>query len=291
MDSSWPNKSTPVIIHDPYRRLEKIGTQQNDPEESDRDDLEDIYDEDDDGPDPVFVAHMLRQMGATWATSAQYATHRLIVSTENTAAGYHLEFPGISQFLIPASAVFRDFLAIDHDPGHIIGIPEHLPEEQRQRLSCLRYRSFTPASPQHGNTAHPLPIWPNPHRQGVFHEPQQVPSIAPSIGEEAPLPLPVLELAIPYPEHFQPLLRVMYDLEIGPWASTFTPATIGPITANVARLECSTDITLRCLEYYQQIRSSQTSDAMHSKSVQGDREDLERLYQLAAMNGLLSQNT
>ncbi|KAG0025297.1 hypothetical protein BGZ81_007258 [Podila clonocystis] len=220
--------------------LEKIGTQPNDLGDSDHDDFEDIHDEDDDQPDPVFVARILRQMGATWATSAQYATHRLLVSTDNNAAGYHLEFPGISQFLIPASAVFRDFLAIDHDPGHITG---------------------------------------------------QVPSIAPSIGEEAPLPLPVLELAIPYPEHFQSLLRVMYDLEIEPWASTFTPATIGPITANVARLECSTDITLRCLEYYQQIRSSQASDAMHSKSVQGDREDLERLYQLAAMNGLLSKNT
>ncbi|KAG0091481.1 hypothetical protein BGZ92_000616 [Podila epicladia] len=287
MDLSWPDKSTAGVIHDPYRRLENIDTKQIDPEDSDHDDFEDMHDEDDDEPDPVYVAHILRRMGASWATSAQYATHRLIVSTENSAVSYHLEFPGISQFLIPASAVFRDFLAINHDPGHTTGISEHLPEEQRQRLSCLRYTSFPAVI--HGHPAQPLPIWPSPeHRQGVFHEPQKVPSLAPSSGKEKPMPVPVLELAIPYPEHFQPLLRVMYDLEIDPWAATFTPATIGPITANVARLECSTDITLRCLEYYRQIRSSQANCTL---SVQGDREDLERLYQLAAMNGLLSQSS
>ncbi|KAG0336052.1 hypothetical protein BG000_006976 [Podila horticola] len=275
MESSLPDKSTAGIIHDPY--------QQNNLEDSDRDDFEDIHEEDDDEPDPVYMAHILRQMGASWATSVQYATHRLIISKDNNALGHNYEFPGIAQFLIPASAIFRDFLAIDHED---IGRYAHLLGEQSDRLSCLQYRSIR--ATQSGDPAsHPLPVWRNPHHPGVFHEPQKVPSIG-SSSDEAPLLLPVLELTIPYPEHFQPLLHAMYDLEIDPWAATFTPATIGPITANVARLECSTNITLRCLKYYQQIRSSQVSDTMHSTGAYGEREDLERLYQLATMNGLLS---
>lgn len=267
------------ITHDPYRHLENIDTQRNDPDGADHNDYEDC--DEDEELDPVYVAHFLRHTGASWATSAQYATHRLIVSEEN-GTSYHLEYPGIALFLIPASAVFRDFLAIDLD--HTGRSHEILPEEQRQRLSCLRYARF-PATPHGHPSAHPLPTWPNSQYQENFHQPQQVPNVEP--GTEM-LSLPVLELAIPYPEHFQPLLQVMYDLDLDIWAASFTPATIGPITANVSRLECSTDITLRCLEYYRQIRP-QAGDTIH-RTVQRDREDLERLYQLAAGAGLLSQN-
>ncbi|KAF9389891.1 hypothetical protein CPB97_010404 [Podila verticillata] len=279
MDASWPDKRTTGMVHDPYRHLENIDTRRNDPDDADHNEFEDS--DEDEELDPVYVAHFLRQVGASWATSSQYATHRLIVSEEN-GMGYHLEYPGIALFLIPASAVFRDFLTIDQE--HIRGSHEHLPEEQRRRLSCLRYAGL-PATPHGHPSAHPLPTWPNTHHQGDLHKPQQVPNVGPSTEM---LSLPVLELTIPYPEHFQPLLQAMYDLDLDTWAASFTPATIGPITANVSRLECSTDITLRCLEYYRQIRP-QASDTIH-RAVQGDREDLERLYQLAARGGLLSQN-
>ncbi|KAI9238348.1 MAG: hypothetical protein BYD32DRAFT_413926 [Podila humilis] len=278
MDASWPDKRTTEIVHDSYRHLENTDTWRNDPDDADHNDYEDS--DEDEELDPVYVAHFLRQMGASWATSSQYATHRLIVSEEN-GMGYHFEYPGIAQFLIPASAVFRDFLTVDQE--HIRGSHEHLPEEQRRRLSCLRYAGL-PATPHGHPSTHPLPTWP-PHHQGNLHKPQQVPNVGPSTEM---LSFPVLELMIPYPEHFQPLLQAMYDLDLDTWAASFTPATIGPITANVSRLECSTDITLRCLEYYRQIRP-QASDTIH-RTVQGDREDLERLYQLAARGGLLSQN-
>ncbi|KAG0346623.1 hypothetical protein BG004_001244 [Podila humilis] len=269
---------------------------------------------DDDGNDIInheidieYVAESLREMGISWENRAAFATHHLVIlqdpsyatncvtnnnsnnnnnnssssSSNSTTPSTENEFQVLSQFLMSGSAVFRDFMALGPQTHQqqLLSLSQNQEpvDEQRQRLSCFRYGNFL--IDQQTTTT---------QEQSQQQQQQQQQN------------RPVLELFVPYPEHIQSLLEVMYDMDLDRWATTtFTPATIGPITANVARLECCTDITLRCLEYYHLIRSTPSihvasqsssicsSSSSYLESGAGDRHELERLYQLAVTNGLL----
>ncbi|KAF9934206.1 hypothetical protein FBU30_002899 [Linnemannia zychae] len=80
-------------------------------DESDKDEDENIDEE----PDPIYIADKLRKSGINWMRYPKYATHRLVVgnvySSNDSTLRQKLDYyQVIAQFLIPTSAVFRDFL-------------------------------------------------------------------------------------------------------------------------------------------------------------------------------------
>ncbi|KAF9405662.1 hypothetical protein BGZ94_003425 [Podila epigama] len=236
-----------------------------DPDYNDNDSCEDYDDDEDqedlDDPDPAFEAAALRQM-------VPYA-----------GSGGNFDIPVVAQFLIPASAVFRDVLTMgpeqDSSTSSSFSSSSSSPEKishhllNQQRLVCLRFISV----PSQNDSLLPnSTTLLNKHQQhGNLHQ------------------LPILELDLPFPEHILPLLQVMYDLNLDQWTATFTPETVGPIAANVSHLECSTNITLRCLEYYHQLKLRSRGDVARLLTHDPSQwQDLEELYQRAASSGLLS---
>ncbi|KAF9273746.1 hypothetical protein BGZ68_001244 [Mortierella alpina] len=255
--------------------------------------------EEDSVPDPLYVADMLRQLGVDWIHHPEYATHRIIVvkdpavvttcstqtNTESTQC-----YRVMTQFLSLASAVFRDaFMALD--TGAWSGEPCRQGQGQGQghdRLACIQTLSEREAStfkfPK-------LPLERRPLPTGLTLPP--LIQAYDDLNSDHNL-LPVLKICLPHPEHFPALLQVMYDLDLDRWERmSFTPSTIAAITHNVRRLECSTDITLRCLEYYQRIRLDMPEQHAATTSKDDDDVDasmreLEELYRLAVESGLLS---
>ncbi|KAG0206762.1 hypothetical protein BGX28_001835 [Mortierella sp. GBA30] len=258
-----------------------------------------------DTPDPLYIADMLRQLDVDWIHRPECATHQLIVVKDppSTVTPSTRAFPDIdpeeispsspppqhylvmAQFLIAASAVFRDTLK---GQCSATDLEEH-DRQSRGRLSCIQILSKAEAS------------------SIEFFRDEETPSSDRSIPSASTLPssllfqdspldkntndasMPILRLSLPFPEHFPALLRVMYDHDLDHWErTTFKPETIAAITQNVRRLECLTKLTLRCLEYYRSIR--QTLEQMQQEEHVIDEEtleDLKELYRRAIENGML----
>ncbi|KAF9092546.1 hypothetical protein BGX23_004179 [Mortierella sp. AD031] len=272
-------------------------------------------DDDEDEVDTVYVADLLRQSGIDWMQYPEYATHQMLVtsiasftSSATTATvveseARRLYFRVMAQFLIPASAVFRDFLLAEED-----GVEEDEHDEEdgqeayyRSRLGCLRYES-------HDDTEFlEMPVQSTPAPPSLPHD--RIQPLAPFLprpanDQENPdtiEPLPRIHLTLRHPEHFPGLLQVMYDMDLQSWEEThFRPETIAAITETVSRLECSTALTLHCLEYYRKIKSILTVDefsgegggggALEDEEGKGEgreMEELKRLYKAAVENGML----
>lgn len=253
--------------------------------------------EEDSVPDPLYVADMLRQLGVDWIHHPEYATHRIIVvkdpavvTTRSTQTNTESAqcYRVMTQFLSPASAVFRDaFMALD--TGAWFGEPCRRGQGQgHDRLACVQTLSEREVS----TFKFPgLPLERRPLPPGLTLPPL-IQANDDLLNNDDNL-LPVLKICLPHPEHFPALLQVMYDLDLDRWERmSFTPSTIAAITHNVRRLECSTDITLRCLEYYQRVKSDMpeqhTATTSKDDDVGASMRELEELYRLAVDNGLLS---
>jgi len=280
----------------------------------DSDDSESVFDDtasdeqdkdEDDTPDPLYVADMLRQLGVDWIHHPEYATHRLIVvknpvigtDTSNEASAESVQcYRIMAQFLSPASAVFRDTL-VALETGVWFERPRRQGQSEGQgqdRLACIQVLSETDASafkfPE-------LPLDRRPLPSGLILPPL-IQATDDSSKDMDDTLLPVFKIYLPHPEHFPALLQVMYDLDLDRWEEAcFRPWTIASITHNVRRLECSTDITLRCLEYYHRIKSDMPKSDHHlvTAPAKDDNDDmdasmseLKELYRLAVENGLLS---
>ncbi|KAF9573981.1 hypothetical protein EC968_007667 [Mortierella alpina] len=248
-------------------------------------------DEEDNAPDPLYVADLLRQLGVNWIHHPEYATHRLIiikdpaiatnVSTQASTESAQC-YRVMAQFLSPASAVFRDVLMA----------PRQCQGQDEDRLACVQVLSEREASafkfPE-------LPLVRRPLPPGLTLPPLIQVNDDPLKKSYNDALLPVLKVHLPHPEHFPALLEVMYDLDLDRWERLcFKPWTIAAIAHNVRRLECATDITLRCLEYYHRIktdipkRDQHATTSVENNDVEASMRELEELYRLAVDNGLLS---
>ncbi|KAI1305759.1 hypothetical protein EDD11_004873, partial [Mortierella claussenii] len=112
------------------------------------------------------------------------------------------------------------------------------------------------------------------------------PAMTTSNSTAAQQRLPLLELRLPFPHHFPGLLRAMYTKDLDTWErNEFRVETVGPITRNVALLECDSEITMRCVEYFARIRNQLTLlDQQHHYR---DMETVRVLYERAMKAGLL----
>ncbi|KAG0248853.1 hypothetical protein BG011_009852 [Mortierella polycephala] len=275
---------------------------------SDKDDREqdsgDDYDEeDDDVPDSMYIADMLRQLDVDWLQHPEYATHRLIVERDHTstttAAAAVMDHPRqqqdshpgpaqfyhvMAQFLVPTSSIFCDFLSnqfgMSNDDDKRASAQE---DENVRRLSCIEWIHDSepsiidfPDPPSAPSPAHP-------------HPPKDIlATLVPTTDSGIPTSRPMVRLRLPNPKHFPGLLQVMYDLDLDHWEATcFSPETIGPITQNIHRLECSSELTLRCLDYYRRIKGSEDEK---ETDCQSSMQELKELYHRAVENGLLPLN-
>ncbi|KAF9180859.1 hypothetical protein BGZ51_005824 [Haplosporangium sp. Z 767] len=274
------------------------GDEHSNKDERERDSGEDYDEEDDDVPDPMYIADMLRQLDIDWLQHPEYATHRLIVEKDHisTVANAMLNRPRqqqdsrpgpaqfyhvMAQFLIPASSIFHDFLSdqfkmSDDDDDERANDQE---DENACRLSCIEWISDNESSiidfpdpPPSSSTAHEHP------------SNDILAALVPTTDSCIPTSRSIIRLRLPNPEHFPGLLQVMYDLDLDHWEATcFSPETIGPITQNIHRLECSSELTLRCLDYYQRIKGDEDGEETDCQSMQ----ELRELYNRAVENGLL----
>ncbi|KAF9896932.1 hypothetical protein BX616_006479 [Lobosporangium transversale] len=96
---------------------------------------------------------------------------------------------------------------------------------------------------------------------------------------------PLLELCLPYPNHFEGLLRVMYDMDLERWTQeNFSSDTIGEVFENVCRLECSTYLTLHCLKYFGAIKTMMSREQLARSSMR----QLQEIYKRALDSNLLT---
>ena len=260
-------------------------------------DEENDDDDHDDNVDLAYQAALLRNWGLNWMEHPEYASHRLVVlpepgSSNVTSVGGKQQYFLMAQFVISASAIFRD----------VIMNQDVAPEEQeceggdngngddsdsdndndndndescqRRRLGCLR---FVPTTDAARMSFLPLPWPPRPLPADVV---LPLPVHNPDGAER----LPLLRLYLHYPDHFSGLLKAMYDHDLDHWEETcFRPETIGPIVHMVDRLECSLALTRRCLEYYRKIMAEMTEEQLEHESM----EALRALYRRALEAGLL----
>ncbi|KAF9127379.1 hypothetical protein BGW39_005916 [Mortierella sp. 14UC] len=274
------------------------------------------YDEE---PDPVYVADLLRQSGINWMQYPMYATHRLIVTstTPTTAPGgrggdgqedARQYYQVMAQFLVPASAVFRDFLhgvaPLTSDNEGDNGDDEGREEFQRARLACLQDEPLDPSLENNAaflNTSSNAPdlelsllepLAPYIYRRYAPYEPY-IPSQSTPVTERDPLShQPWVHLSLPHPHHFAGLLQAIYTMDLAKWEETcFRPETIAAITATVSRLECSSTLTMCCLEYYRRIKAilsvEEFEQMQEGRSGVEDVEELRRLYRAAVEGGML----
>jgi hypothetical protein len=319
--------------------------------DDDDDDVDDDYDEGE--PDPVYVADLFRQSGIDWLQYPEYATHRLVVTSTNTTTttvegtvigtgtGAEADDEGegevparqyyrvMAQFLIPASAIFRDFLlgedlTDDSDADEKEEEEEEEEEEKefrRERLSCLQEEPFADASladdTQFLNPANaPYASPPPPKIDHSLLEPLEpyiyqryapctplittTTAITPVTGpgpaeEEDPYShQPWIHLSLPHPEHFLGLLHVMYDLDLHTWEETcFRPETIIGIIETVRRLECSSVLMVKCLEYFRKVKDILSVEEFEEIGEGegggrgGGMEEVRRLYRAAVEGGML----
>ncbi|KAG0292267.1 hypothetical protein BGZ96_004390 [Linnemannia gamsii] len=268
---------------------------EGDVEWDDDDNVDDEFDDyDQDEPDPVYVADLLRQSGIDWLQFLEHATHRLVVTSTTaegtdtgigtgTKAGAKEEgkvpdrqyYKVMAQFLIPASAVFRDFL-LGEDPITTTtddsDADEGEQEFRRERLSCLQDGPFTDTSLADNNQFLNPANTPPPEIEPSLLEPLEpyiyqryapytpftltnIPPVRDTTKEDPYAHQLWIHLSLPHPEHFPGLLRAMYDLDLQTWEETcFRPETIVGIIQTVRRLECSSGLMVRCLEYFRKVK-------------------------------------
>ncbi|KAF9910725.1 hypothetical protein EC991_005710 [Linnemannia zychae] len=259
-------------------------------------------------PDPVYVADVLRKSGIDWMQHPKYATHRLVVTSttseeqENERQYYLI----MDHFLIPESAVFRDFLqgvappTSDNEDSN--DDDEGREEFQRVRLACLQDGPLdsslennttflnTPSYAPDLEYSVLQPLMPYINRSHASHEsstPNQL--TTPATMRDALSQKPWIHLSLPYPQRFPGLLQAIYTMDLTTWEETyFRPETIAEITATVSRLECSSTLTLCCLEYYRKIKaiiSVEEFEQMYQD--ESGMEELTRLYRAAVEGGML----
>ncbi|KAG0304310.1 hypothetical protein BGZ98_005667, partial [Dissophora globulifera] len=180
-------------------------------------------------------------------------------------------------FVTPASAVFRDVIL---GVASATAAADPLNEDPYERLACLQ------RVPESDADLAEFPA--RPHSQPLPDD-----SALPSFLESSRLGvsehaddslLPLLQLHLSFPEHFPALLKVMYDDDLDAWEQdSFQPDTIGPITENVSRLECSSDLIMRCLQYFCSIKSTLSTEQTESVSMNA----LKKLHDRAVQAGLL----
>ncbi|KAG0370265.1 hypothetical protein BGX24_002073 [Mortierella sp. AD032] len=293
--------------------------QENEEDEEDEDVWEDdeYVDDDDDGwgdgdesePDPVYVADLLRQSGIDWMQYPEYATHRLVVTSTTTTGEEEEEarqyYRVMAQFLVPASAVFRDFLhgmtLSSDDDGD-----EERQEFHKARLACLQDGPLdptlgnndaflNPSNPPAPELTHSLlePLTPYIHRRYAPYEPNN-PHQPLQQADANPLAhQPWIHLTLPHPSHFPGLLQAIYTMDLRQWEEIcFRPETIAAITAMVSRLECSSVLTVCCLEYYRKIKAilggvEEFEELQSGAGHGGEVEELKRLYKAAVESGML----
>ncbi|KAI8604881.1 hypothetical protein EDD21DRAFT_434862 [Dissophora ornata] len=248
------------------------------------------YDGDDDYPtdegddssdvaDPVYIVNVLRDVGIDWLQRPEYATHRLMVLQDPlphqpTDEQHDVHAPPaqyyrvMRQFLMPASSVFQDTIMNDDDcPNNYDAEHESSLED---RLSCLR----TVPTPEAANIQFPLAPPSQPLPAGILLPPYIYLSsgplpesgsddytYGPADDPADDTPLPLLQLHLPSPQHFPGLLRVIYDQDLDHWEREhFRADTISLIAENVSRLECSSELMVRCLDYYRRIKATLTEE-------------------------------
>ena len=264
-----------------YQEQDEVGEEddyenEGDPDWGDDDD-DDYFGEE---PDPVYVADLLRQSGIDWMQYPNYATHRLVVTSTAEATGAaEGQVPGrqyyrvMAQFLIPGSAVFRDFL-LGEDPSTATNDDNEEEEEdedeeeqvfRKERLSCLQDGPFTDSDPSLADNtyfqdptnaldiAHSLlePLEPYIYQRYASYTPITSSSDA---DTDPYAHQPWIHLFLLHPEHFPGLLQVMYTMDLDIWEETcFRPETIVGIIETVRRLECCSGLMVRCLEYFRRV--------------------------------------
>ncbi|KAF9132237.1 hypothetical protein BGX30_012726 [Mortierella sp. GBA39] len=284
---------------------DKVGEEDDDEDEGDTDWGDDSFGEE---PDPVYVADLLRQSGIDWMQYPNYATHRIVVTSTTEATGAEGQAPGrqyyrvMAQFLIPGSAVFRDFLLGEDSNTATNGEEEEEEEEEKvfrkERLTCIQDGPFTDSDPSLADNTY-------------FQDPTNVPDIARGLLEplepyiyqryapytpattsfDADTDLyahhPWIHLSLFHPEHFPGLLQVMYTMDLDTWEETcFRPETIVGIIETVRRLECYSGLMVRCLEYFRRVEDILGVEEFEEER-EGGLEEVRRLVRAAVEGGML----
>ncbi|KAF9550556.1 hypothetical protein EC957_000230 [Mortierella hygrophila] len=289
---------------------DKVGEEDDYEDEGDTD----WDDDDEDGyfgeePDPVYVADLLRQSGIDWMQYPNYATHRLVVTSTTEATGAEGQVPGrqyyrvMAQFLIPGSAVFRDFL-LGEDPNTATNDDEEEAEEEKvfrkERLTCLQDGPFTDSDPSLADNTY-------------FQDPTNAPDIVHSLLEPlepyinqryAPYTpttssdadtdphahQPWIHLSLFHPEHFPGLLQVMYTMDLDTWEETcFRPETIVGIIETVRTLECFSELMVRCLQYFRRVEDIRGVEEFEEER-EGGLGEVRRLVRAAVEGGMLPRD-
>lgn len=282
-------------------------------DDGDDDDDDDYFGEE---PDPVYVADQLRQSGIDWMQCPDYATHRLVVSSTAEATRAEGQVPGrqyyqvMAQFLIPGSAVFRDFL-LGEDPSTATNDDDDDEEEEeedeeeqvfrKERLACLQDGPFTDDSDSSlaDNTyfqdptnapdiAHSLlePLEPYIYQRYAPYTPTITSSS--EVDTDPYAHQPWIHLSLLHPEHFPGLLQVMYTMDLDTWEETcFRPETIVGIIETVRRLECCSRLMVRCLEYFRRVEDILGVEEFDEEEREGGLEEVRRLMRAAVEGGML----
>ncbi|KAG9064339.1 hypothetical protein KI688_003527 [Linnemannia hyalina] len=321
-DADYIQTTTSTAIQQDDHRYQEQDRSRLDPEADDdkvgeEDDYEDEGDidwgDDDDSfgeePDPVYVADMLRQSGIDWMQYPNYATHRLVVTSSAEETVAEGQVPGrqyyrvMAQFLIPGSAIFRDFL-LGEGPNTAANGDEDEEEEdeeekvfRKERLACLQDGPFTDSDPSLADN-------------NYFQDPTNAPDIArslleplesyiyqryapytPTTSSDADIDpyahQPWLHLSLLHPEHFPGLLQVMYTMDLDTWVETcFRPETIVGIIETVRALECYSRLMVKCLEYFRRVEDIRGVEEFEEER-EGGLEEVRRLVRAAVESGML----
>jgi len=251
--------------------------------------------EDDDQSERLYVVDMLRQTKVDWLTYPQYSTHRLIVVRDDTITSTKDESPGVfnvmDHFLIPASAIFRDFFLYGKPAEGEGRMDQEEDDEARanrmhqiERLSCLEALPHSQVLPAADTTnVEPfLPPSPGPAPLWILN------LLYSSAASTEPGSKPSIQLKLPAPEHFSALLQVIYDGDMEQWQqTTFSPTSIAPILQNVLRLQCSASFVICCLEYYRSIRDQIEPATMETGKDSEAWQQLWDMFDRAVLSGLL----
>ncbi|KAF9154019.1 hypothetical protein BG015_002105 [Linnemannia schmuckeri] len=272
------------------------------------DEDDDVYEEE---PDPVYVADLLRQSRIDWMQYPEYATHRLVVTSTAETTGAEGQVPGrqyyqvMAQFLIPGSAVFRDFL-LGEDSSTATSNEDEEEEQKfrRERLACLHDGPFTDSTlanntqlqdPSNApNIAHSVleALEPYIDQRSAPYTPFNLSQETTDNTETDPYAhQPWIHLSLDHPEHFPGLLQAVYTMDLEIWEETcFRPETIVGIIETVRRLECCSGLMVKCLEYFRKVEDILGVEGFEKQDGrEGERglEEVRRLLRAAVDGGML----
>ncbi|KAF8942391.1 hypothetical protein BGZ47_006528 [Haplosporangium gracile] len=274
-------------------------------------DDDDVYEEE---PDPVYVADLLRESRIDWMQYPEYATHRLVVTSTEETTGAAGQVPGrqyyrvMAQFLVPGSAVFRDFL-LGEDPNIATNDEDEEEDEEeqefrRKRLACLHDEPFTDSTLANNTrfqdpsnapvNAHSLlePLEPYIDQRYAPYTPLNLSQENTDITDTDPCAhQPWIHLSLDHPEHFPGLLQAMYTMDLRTWEETcFRPEMIVGIIETVRRLECCSGLMVKCLEYFRRVEGILGAEEFDKQSDEEGKRGLEevgRLLRAAVDGGML----